>query len=95
MHTLIYKSIYKYAVLTGFLLCKCKYCVKSVIDVLKVTNDERLVKLFKNWLPCQFLLDCLGLALHLEPYGFGVKKYSMPIQIKLQNFSPLGMIVYK
>ncbi|OXU30797.1 hypothetical protein TSAR_013182 [Trichomalopsis sarcophagae] len=40
MHTAICDSMYKHAVLTDFVLCKCKYCVKSVIDVLKVTNDE-------------------------------------------------------
>ncbi|OXU20609.1 hypothetical protein TSAR_011560 [Trichomalopsis sarcophagae] len=39
MHTLIYESMYKYAVLTDFVLCKCKYCVKSVIDGLKVTKE--------------------------------------------------------
>ncbi|OXU30562.1 hypothetical protein TSAR_016226 [Trichomalopsis sarcophagae] len=32
--------MYKYAVLTDFVLFKCNYCVKSVIGVLKVTNDE-------------------------------------------------------
>ncbi|OXU18897.1 hypothetical protein TSAR_016578 [Trichomalopsis sarcophagae] len=73
MHTAIYDSMYKHAVLTDFVLCKCKYCVKSVIDVLKVTNDERLVKLFRNRLPSQFSLNSLGSALHPEPYGFGGK----------------------
>ncbi|OXU17164.1 hypothetical protein TSAR_012809 [Trichomalopsis sarcophagae] len=91
----MYESMYKYAVLTNFMLCKCKYCLKSVIDVLKVTYDERLVKLFKNWLPCQFLLNHPGSAFHLQPYDFGIKKYSIPIQIKLQNFNALSMIVFK
>ncbi|OXU20927.1 hypothetical protein TSAR_014323 [Trichomalopsis sarcophagae] len=78
------------------------YCVKSVINAFKVTNDEvctvtvnhqithnhakymilkvdvcsfalRLVKLFRNKLPYQFLLNSHGSALHPEPYGFGGK----------------------
>ncbi|OXU18132.1 hypothetical protein TSAR_015530 [Trichomalopsis sarcophagae] len=84
--------MYKHDVLTDFVLFKCNYYVKSVMAVLKVTNDERLIKSFRNRLLCQFLLNCLGSAVHPEPYGFGVKKYSMLIQIKLKNFSPLGMI---
>ncbi|OXU23996.1 hypothetical protein TSAR_010577 [Trichomalopsis sarcophagae] len=40
MYTLIYESMYKHAVLPDFALFKCKYCVKSVIYVLKVTNHE-------------------------------------------------------
>ncbi|OXU16513.1 hypothetical protein TSAR_005413 [Trichomalopsis sarcophagae] len=75
MHTLIHDSMYKHAVLADFVMFKCNYYVKSILDVLKVTNDEILVKLFCNRLPHQFSFNCLGSAFHPEPYSFGVKKY--------------------
>ncbi|OXU28189.1 hypothetical protein TSAR_002987, partial [Trichomalopsis sarcophagae] len=72
MRTLIYESMYKHDVLTDSVLFKCNYCVKSVINVLKVINDEfctdisttsRLVKLFRNR------------QRRVVLYGFGVEKY--------------------
>ncbi|OXU18802.1 hypothetical protein TSAR_011189 [Trichomalopsis sarcophagae] len=38
----------------------------------------RLVKLFRNSLPSQFLLNSLGSALHPEPYGFSGKNTELP-----------------
>ncbi|OXU25739.1 hypothetical protein TSAR_000599 [Trichomalopsis sarcophagae] len=40
MHALIHDSMYKHALLTDFVLFKYNYCVESVINVLKVTDDE-------------------------------------------------------
>ncbi|OXU21673.1 hypothetical protein TSAR_010172 [Trichomalopsis sarcophagae] len=72
---------YKHAVLADLVMFKCNYCVESVIDVLKVTPDEfdvcsfafRLVKLFKNSLLSQFLLNHLGSAFYL--IALASKKY--------------------
>ncbi|OXU28047.1 hypothetical protein TSAR_013954 [Trichomalopsis sarcophagae] len=62
--------MYKNAVLDDILMLKCNYCVGSVIDVVKsmilkfdiYSFAQRLVKLFRNRLLCQFLLNCLGSA---------------------------------
>ncbi|OXU19950.1 hypothetical protein TSAR_010726 [Trichomalopsis sarcophagae] len=75
MHALMHDSMYKNAVLADFMMFKCNYCAESVIDILKVTKDEGLVKLFRNSLLSQFSLNSLGSALRTEPYRFGGKKY--------------------
>ncbi|OXU16731.1 hypothetical protein TSAR_015287 [Trichomalopsis sarcophagae] len=41
MHTLIYESMYKYAVLTDFVLCKCKHCVKKVSSMCSKSPTMR------------------------------------------------------
>ncbi|OXU20160.1 hypothetical protein TSAR_000279 [Trichomalopsis sarcophagae] len=42
------------------------------VDVCSFAS--RLVQLYRNRLPYQFLLKSLSSAFHPEPYGFGVRK---------------------